>query len=193
MSAGLSLFAPLLGAPAFRELERRVAAGERGVAVSGLVEGARALALTLLAARTGRRLLVAVPDDAAVETWRRDLAAFASLAGRDARRILTCPALDADPWNGIAPHAEAARERVRREMGTGLTELADGEHSVVVTVYDDAGHSASDTATFSVETSIFALDGPAGPWVVIGMVVALLAVIGVAGFMLYRRKNPPAG
>ncbi len=122
MSAGLSLFAPLLGAPAFRELERRVAAGERGVAVSGLVEGARALALTLLAARTGRRLLVAVPDDAAVETWRRDLAAFASLAGRDARRILTCPALDADPWNGIAPHAEAARERV-----VALGKLARGE------------------------------------------------------------------
>ena len=73
-----------------------------------------------------------------------------------------------------------------------LENVTDGEHTVTVTVYDDAGHSASATATFSVETSIFALDGPAGPWVVIGMVVALLAVIGVAGFMLYRRKSPPA-
>ena len=73
-----------------------------------------------------------------------------------------------------------------------LENVTDGEHTVTVTVYDDAGHSASATATFSVETSIFALDGPAGPWVVIGMVVALLAVIGVAGFMLYRRKSPPS-
>ncbi|MEW5748754.1 MAG: ABC transporter substrate-binding protein [Candidatus Thermoplasmatota archaeon] len=72
-----------------------------------------------------------------------------------------------------------------------LTEVADGEHTVVVTVYDDAGHSASATATFEVETSIFALDGPAGPWVVIGMAAALLAIMGVAGFMLYRRKSPP--
>jgi hypothetical protein len=63
---------------------------------------------------------------------------------------------------------------------------------VTVTVYDDAGHSASDTATFKVETSIFALDGPAGPWVVIGMVVALLAVVGAAGFLMLKRKSPPS-
>jgi peptide/nickel transport system substrate-binding protein len=72
-----------------------------------------------------------------------------------------------------------------------IENVTDGEHTVTVTVYDDAGHSASDTATFKVETSIFALDGPAGPWVVVGMVVALLAVMGTAGFLMYRRKNPP--
>ena len=122
MSAGLSLFAPLLGTPAFRELERRVAAGERGVAVSGLVEGARALALTLLAAATRRRALVVAADDAGVEAWRRDLEALAPLAGRDPRRILAFPALDADPWSAIAPHAEAARERV-----VALGKIARGE------------------------------------------------------------------
>ena len=39
MIAGLPLFAPLLDAPFFRDLEQRVRAGALGIALQGLVEG----------------------------------------------------------------------------------------------------------------------------------------------------------
>ena len=38
-----------------------------------------------------------VPDDAAAESYGRDLSAFAALLGRDPGRVMTLPALDADP------------------------------------------------------------------------------------------------
>src|SRR6185436_960699 len=112
MSADLTLFAPLLDAPAYHELEAAVRAGVPGHTLSGLVPGARALVLTLLAARTGARFLVVVPDDRALDVHHRDLAALAVLAGRDPKRVGIFPALDADPHAGIAPHPEVVRDRV---------------------------------------------------------------------------------
>lgn len=74
-----------------------------------------------------------------------------------------------------------------------ITGLSDGEHTLVVTVTDRAGHETTVTLEFEVETSLFALDGPAGPWIVVGMLVAIIAVIAVAAVLLFRRmKAPPA-
>ena len=109
MDAAHALFAPLVGDPVFREIERRLLAGERHLALAGLVEGARALTLALLRARTRRRLLLVVPDDAALDAWRRELAAAAALAGEDGGAPSNFPALDADPWDDIAPHPEVVR------------------------------------------------------------------------------------
>src|SRR5512138_1915446 len=124
MDAAHALFAPLVGDPAFREIERGLVARSPRVALSGLVEGARAIVLALLQARTGRPLLLVVPDDAAAESWRRDLAAAAALAAGAPSALATFPAFDADPWDDIAPHPEVSRERVialsrlaRREIG----------------------------------------------------------------------------
>ena len=103
---------PLVEAPFFRDLQSRLARGERGIRLTGLVEGSRALVLTLAAAATGKSLLLILPDDNTVEAYRRDLAAVAALVGRDPRRILAFPALDADPYDAIAPHPEVVRERV---------------------------------------------------------------------------------
>jgi len=72
-----------------------------------------------------------------------------------------------------------------------LEDVEDGEHVLHVIAYDAAGHETSVSVTFDVETSVFALNGPAGPWVVMGMLAAVLAVIGVAGFMMLRRVNAP--
>ena len=59
MAGDPALWAPLLRAPFFeRAGARALRAGERGVRLTGLVEGARALVLGLLAARTGRPLLL---------------------------------------------------------------------------------------------------------------------------------------
>ncbi|MBE0518026.1 MAG: hypothetical protein IH630_02225 [Thermoplasmata archaeon] len=70
-----------------------------------------------------------------------------------------------------------------------LEDLEDGEHTLTVTVYDTAGNSASDTVTFSVETSLFAMDGPAGPWVVIGLITGIAAAIGAAGYLFVRKMK----
>jgi transcription-repair coupling factor (superfamily II helicase) len=102
----------LLRSPFFNELEQRVARAERGLCLTGLVEGSRALILTLLAGRAGRPILLVLPDDTAVEAYRRDLSAFAELMGRDRERIVVLPALDVDPYAGIPPHPEVVRERV---------------------------------------------------------------------------------
>ncbi len=113
MSADLALFAPLLEAPFFRALEQRVREAERGeIALSGLVEGSRSLVLTVLAERAGKRMLLVVADDGALEAYRRDLSASATILGRDPRRVVVLPAMDADPYDGIAPHPEVTRDRV---------------------------------------------------------------------------------
>jgi transcription-repair coupling factor (superfamily II helicase) len=117
----------LLRAPFFSELERRIAAGERGTCLSGLVAASRSLVLTMLAQRARRPLLVVLPDDTAVESYRRDLSAFAALSGRDAVRIVALPALDADPYAGIPPHPEVLRERV-----VGLAALRRGAVDVLL-------------------------------------------------------------
>jgi hypothetical protein len=73
-----------------------------------------------------------------------------------------------------------------------LENLTDGEHTVTIWAVDEAGlESAGVDLEFSVETSLFALDGPAGPWIVIGMIVAILAVIAVAAILLMRSMKPP--
>lgn len=72
-----------------------------------------------------------------------------------------------------------------------LEDVGDGKHTVVLKVYDEAGNSANVTLEFEVETSVFALDGPAGPWIVVGMLAAVFAIVGVSGFLMYRRMKIP--
>ncbi len=112
MEKGLAPWRPLLEAPFFETLRRRLEDGGGATCVSGLVEGARALVLTLLSRVSSTRILLVVPDDPALDRWRRDLAAAAALTGGDADRIAMLPALDADPYGGLAPHPEVVRERV---------------------------------------------------------------------------------
>ena len=111
-TASLGLWTPVLDAPFFRDLERRLQQGEGGLCLTGLVEGARALVLTLLAERAGRPLMLVVPGDGALDAYRRDLGAVAAMLGRDPERVVVLPGLDADPYAGIAPHPEVAKERV---------------------------------------------------------------------------------
>ncbi len=106
------LRASLNRAPFFEALERRIADGSKGSCLTGLVEGARALVLSLLSARTAKPLLLVLPDYNALAAYRRDLSVFAELLGRDPKRIMAFPALDADPYFRIAPHPEVVRERI---------------------------------------------------------------------------------
>ncbi len=113
MSADLALAPTLAASPAFAALERALARGGSGTDAAGLTGPARAAVLTLLVARTRRRLLLIVHDDASLAAWQRDLVAVAGLLGRDPRGIVVFPALAGDPYNEIPPHPEVERERVR--------------------------------------------------------------------------------
>src|SRR5262249_27241790 len=113
MSAEAALLASLADPDAFAALERALTGSGPPVASTGLAGTARAAVLALAAARTGRRVVLVVPDDAALAQWQRDLAALAPLAGLDPRVVTPLPALDADPYDDIPPHPEVARERVR--------------------------------------------------------------------------------
>jgi len=106
------LFRPVLEAEWFGQAERRLRRGETGVALVGLVEGARSLVLTLLARRVELPLVLVVPDDPALETYQRDLVAAAAMTGRDPARVVVFPAMDADPYDNIPAHPEVIRDRV---------------------------------------------------------------------------------
>jgi transcription-repair coupling factor (superfamily II helicase) len=112
MTPAPELFRPVLEASWFREAERRLRRGETGVALVGLVESARSLVLTLLGRHVEIGLLVVVPDDRALEAYHRDLLAIAEMAGRDPRRVVVFPAMDADPYDNIPAHPEVIRDRV---------------------------------------------------------------------------------
>ena len=80
MSADLTLFAPILDAPAYRELERRCAAGRAAARCRDWSPGPGAGAHA--AGRTHRvTLLLVVPDDPALDVTSATCAAFATLVG----------------------------------------------------------------------------------------------------------------
>jgi transcription-repair coupling factor (superfamily II helicase) len=115
-------FTRIQEAPFFRELVEKVASGQ--VHLSGLVEGSRALVLTLLAARLRKRILLVVRDDVAMSSWHRDLEA---LTDSDRSGILDFPAMDADPYDDISPHPEVVRERV-----IALNRICSGEVDIIL-------------------------------------------------------------
>ncbi|MDX1388564.1 MAG: hypothetical protein R3344_05215, partial [Acidobacteriota bacterium] len=117
-----TLFGPIIESDWFRSIRGQVRDGDPRLAVTGLVEGSRALTLTLLARGTGRRILLVVPDDVALEAHHRDLAALSKMMGGDPDRIVPLPAMDADPYDLIPPHPEVAKDRV-----VALGRLARGE------------------------------------------------------------------
>jgi len=123
----LALWAPIVHAPQFEEIARRLGSGERGARIRGLVDASRAVVAQLLMAQSRRGMLLVVPDDAALEAYERDLAAAATLLGRDPRRVARLPALDALPYDAIAPHPEVVRERV-----LALAQLARGRLDALV-------------------------------------------------------------
>lgn len=70
-----------------------------------------------------------------------------------------------------------------------LSELADGDHRLLVRVTDKAGNSAAKTVTFHVDTNLLSPDGPSGPWLLIGMVVAVLGAVSLVALFLRRRPK----
>ncbi len=81
--------------------------------LQGLPPAARALILLHLATE-GRDLAVVTRNDSEAESLTRDLRALAHLTSAlESRTVMTFPALDADPYHGLAAHLGAVCARVR--------------------------------------------------------------------------------
>src|SRR5262245_48255553 len=114
-AAGARANHPLLGPlPGFEQLGSRVSAGEP-VSVVGLPPSARALALTSLALiDDAPPIAVVTRSYAEAESLARDLRELARLTKvYDPEKVSILPALDADPYDGLAAHLGAVCERVR--------------------------------------------------------------------------------
>ena len=71
----------------------------------------------------------------------------------------------------------------------GLADLEDGTHQLIVRVFDAAGNVVEKSITFRVDTNAFSPTGPFGPWLDVGLVLAIVAVLLVAVFALRGRKK----
>ena len=108
----LKRWSPLLSLPEFQQIDEHFSHGGRGCCVQGLIDAARALTIELLSRKRDQKILLIVPDDTALDSWRRDLMTVAEMNGANPRRVVLLPALDADPYAGLSPHPEVIRERV---------------------------------------------------------------------------------
>ena len=107
-------------------LRARLAEGQAGLRATGLMGPARALAeAVLIAVGTGPALLV-VADERRVSEAISDLSTFLGLLG-EKREVLPFPAIDSDPYRGLAPHFDVAAARAR-----ALSSLVEREPVVVV-------------------------------------------------------------
>jgi transcription-repair coupling factor (superfamily II helicase) len=85
----------------------------RSVSVTGLPDSAKALLLLSIGRSLGRPVAVVVKTDAAAESLHSDLQAMAeAFELGDSSAIRLFPSLDADPYQGLAPHLSRVSERV---------------------------------------------------------------------------------
>jgi len=71
----------------------------------------------------------------------------------------------------------------------GLSDLSDGQHTLTVRAIDNAGNIAEKSLTFSIDTNVFSLKGPAGPWLDVGLIIVIIAVAILAVLLFRRRKR----
>jgi len=123
----------------------RLAGPEGGrVDIAGLGLSAAAVLLPALLPRTGaRKIVVVVPGEKDAEPLRSDLAFAAAVLRGPACRVAQFPPLEADPYQGMAPHLGVASERV-----LALRALRDPGEAIVVVPTRALIHPLPPPATF---------------------------------------------
>jgi hypothetical protein len=69
-----------------------------------------------------------------------------------------------------------------------LTGLSDGLHLLEFKTTDNAGNIITKSVTFRVNTNVFSMSGPMGPWLDIGLIVVALVVVSLLILWLTRRR-----
>lgn len=70
-----------------------------------------------------------------------------------------------------------------------LKGLADGDHHIVLRATDNAGNIVTKNVAFTVDTNLFSLSGPVGPWLDVGLILIALAAVLALVFLMRRRKK----
>ena len=94
------------------EIRSRLARGEGGLRVTGLMGPARALFEAVLAARQAGPVLLVVSHERRVAEASADVRSFFSSMGVD-REVFPFPALEVDPYRGLSPHFDITAARAR--------------------------------------------------------------------------------
>ncbi|MEW6736280.1 MAG: transcription-repair coupling factor [Acidobacteriota bacterium] len=99
--------------PNFARLLTDLRTGREVLVASGLMGAAKALTLAALHKELERPLLVVVRNNSELDTLERDLRFFYSVFHEKVTRetILTLPAAENDPYQGLSPHAEIEQRR----------------------------------------------------------------------------------
>jgi transcription-repair coupling factor (superfamily II helicase) len=138
-------------------LESAISALRHGVSrerVSGVTDTAKALIAAVLAAELRRPTIVLVATGAKAETFAESLQFFYNaLAGQQASQVAILPAVDAFPWQEVAPHAEILETRAVT-LWRYSTSLA----RVVVAPISSALMRLADAALYSEQARTLARD-----------------------------------
>src|SRR5262245_54085512 len=108
------IFGSLFQSTEFGRISSEISSGRPAVVVSGLAGSARALILTALEKKLGRRVVFVARSNRDVEEFLSDVDFFyCALNGTDTsdRSVLAIPAVEADPYDGTSPHAEVLEQR----------------------------------------------------------------------------------
>jgi transcription-repair coupling factor (superfamily II helicase) len=110
-------------------VESTISALQRGSMqerLAGLTATAKALLVAQVAAELRRPVVIVVASGARADTLRSSLQFFyTALAGQEASEVACLPALDAFPWQDVAPHAEILETRAVTlwRYATGLSRV----------------------------------------------------------------------
>lgn len=72
-----------------------------------------------------------------------------------------------------------------------ISNLSDGEHKLVIRAIDNAGNSAEQEITFEINTNIFSMEGPYGPWLLIAIIAGIIIAIAFLIMFLRPKKGSP--
>lgn len=107
----------LQGNLSFRRLVAELQADRKVLAVSGLAGTAKALVAVSLHKALARPIILITSTNSELEAIERDIEFFYNSfsantkANRKVETILTLPAAEVDPYQGLSPHAEVAQKR----------------------------------------------------------------------------------
>lgn len=73
-----------------------------------------------------------------------------------------------------------------------LTGVSDGTHTITLRGIDGAGNAVERTLSFRVDTNLFSLSGPMGPWMDVGLILVAVVIAALLFLLLGRRKAKPA-
>jgi len=77
------------------------------------------------------------------------------------------------------------------ETSLNLSNLSDGEHQLVIRGVDEVGNIAEEEITFEINTNIFSMKGPYGPWLLIAIITGVIIAIALLLYFLRPKKGSP--